>query len=176
MEKITPWIYVSFLWISLFSSAVLGNFLQCPHICSCELKMELSKYLVDCSNLGLTELPSDIPYYTTNLDISGNKITQFTRSTFENLTHVKVLDASKNVIQHMDIRSFTKTKALKRLNLSGNRLRTAAFPNGLFKPLQKRLKELDITQNLYNDTYPDESLQDLQSLRILKMDCINGKL
>ena len=178
MGKIIPWIYLSCLWTVIFSKMISGHFLQCPRNCTCQLTMEQSEYLVDCSNRGLIEMPSNVPFYTTNLDISGNKLTQFTDSTFDNLTNIKVLDASQNILQHIEILTFNRTKKLERLNLAGNKLRAASFLRGLFKPLAKSLKQLDISRNLENrgnETYPDESLQDLTGLRILKMDCLNGK-
>ena len=73
--------------------------------------------------------------------------------------------------------SFKGLRHLKVLNISSNLLDDAdSFPKGLFQPLSSSLVELDIRHNLIYKNYPDNVIKDLISLRILKLDCVNGKI
>ena len=166
--------YVQFILIVVLPNVISG---QCPAKCTC-LKIAKAEYFVDCSNRNFKEIPANIPVYTTNFDISGNRIKNFTNSTFHTLGKMKILDASRNLLEYMGMGTFKETQKLKTLNLSGNKLRKDSFVKGLFEPLKHSLRELDISHNLKNtenDIYPEECLQDLANLKILKMDCLNGK-
>ncbi len=166
--------HVQFILITTLSTIISG---QCPENCTCS-KMGKLGYFVDCSNRGLKEIPTNIPFYTTNLDISRNLIKNFTNSTFYNLKNMTALDASKNILEDMEIGTFHRTRKLKTVNLSENQLEQESFLKGLFAPLKQSLQELDISRNPQiseNNCYPDESLGDLANLEILSMDCLNGE-
>ena len=72
--------------------------------------------------------------------------------------------------------SFEGLTKLKVLNISSNLLSDGSLPDGLFQPLSASLLELDLMNNLMYKKYPDEAIIDLISLRILKLDCVNGKV
>ena len=73
--------------------------------------------------------------------------------------------------------AFKGLTQLKVLNMSSNLLSDGgSLPEGLFQPLSSSLLELDLRHNLMYKKYPDEAIKDLISLKILKLDCINGKV
>ncbi|KAM4650381.1 leucine-rich repeats and immunoglobulin-like domains protein 1 [Discoglossus pictus] len=133
----------------------------CPSTCTC------TQDLVDCSNLGLTALPPDLPPGTTHLNLSFNKLTEIDPAVFEELEKLREVQlgynaltaipslgsASASVISlslhHNKIRSFEPDQlktftALETLDLSSNEVqdvRRGSFPPGL------RIKELHLGSN-----------------------------
>jgi len=78
-----------------FLSFVLKATKSCPDECECHIGRNIIKrngIFLDCSNRNLTRLPDNIPSNVISLDISHNKLTQFSFS-----------DAMKNYIFHLNI-------------------------------------------------------------------------
>ncbi len=173
---------IQIFYVIFHLSKLTAALLKCPSVgskeCACKSGTKQNEIVVDCSNLELNEIPHDIPASTTHLDVSGNSLKTFTNKTFSSLRHLKILDASNNLLQKLDVDTFKLTSKLQSLNLARNQLKwNNSFPAGLFKPIQESLLHLDISQNLdnLNATYPDEALADLTKLQVLKMDCLSGK-
>uniref|UniRef100_A0A0M3HND7 Protein slit n=1 Tax=Ascaris lumbricoides TaxID=6252 RepID=A0A0M3HND7_ASCLU len=94
----------------------------CPVECSCHGS------IVDCSKRGLTEFPSNIPLFTTELHMSHNKISSIRNSAnFRRLTNLKKLDLSENRLRHFSASQLGESSStLQTLNLSNNSIRCIA--------------------------------------------------
>ena len=131
----------------------------------------------DYSNKNLTSVPQIIPSFVTYLVLSHNLLTEIKYGDFNRMINLTYLDISNNRINMLNKMSFKGLTRLKVLNISSNLLRdNGSIPGGLFQPLSLSLLELDLRYNLMYKKYPDESIEDLISLRTLNLDCVNGKL
>ncbi|XP_053576664.1 leucine-rich repeats and immunoglobulin-like domains protein 1 [Bombina bombina] len=132
----------------------------CPLPCTC------TDNLVDCSNLGLTDLP-DLPAWTTHLNLSFNKLTEINPDVFQELHNLREVQvgynaltaipsmgsSSSNIISlsmhHNKIRTIEQSQlksyvALEALDLSSNEIteiRKGSFPQDL------QIKELHLGNN-----------------------------
>ena len=123
----------------------------------------------------LTSVPRTIPVFATQLILSHNLLTAIKYGDFNRMINLTYLDISNNRIKVLNKMSFKGLTQLKVLNISANNLSDGSLPEGLFQPLSLSLLELDVRYNLVYKRYPDEAIKDLISLRILKLDCVNGK-
>nr|XP_017524374.1 leucine-rich repeat-containing G-protein coupled receptor 5 isoform X2 [Manis javanica] len=127
----------------------------CPARCQCEPdgRMLLK---VDCSDLGLSELPSNLSVFTSYLDLSMNNISQLPPNPQHSLRFLEELRLAGNALTYIPKGAFTGLYSLKVLMLQNNHL----------------------TQ------VPTEALQNLRSLQSLRLDanhisyvppsCFNG--
>ena len=130
----------------------------------------------DFSHKNLTSVLWIIPAFATHLSLSHNLLTEIKYGDFNRMINLTYLDISNNRINMFNKMSFKGLKQLKVLNISSNLLRNdGSLPGGLFQPLSLSLQELDLRHNLMYKIYPEEAIKDLISLRILKLDCVNGK-
>uniref|UniRef100_A0A8C4X010 Decorin n=1 Tax=Eptatretus burgeri TaxID=7764 RepID=A0A8C4X010_EPTBU len=88
----------------------------CPFGCQC------GRRVVQCSDLGLSEVPADIPKDTTLLDLQGNKITEIKDDAFKGLHHLQILILVNNKIVRIHARALVPLVSLQRLHLSRNNL------------------------------------------------------
>ena len=130
----------------------------------------------DFSNRNLTSVPQINPGFITRLVLSHNLLTAIKYGDFNRIVNLTYLDISNNRIKMLNKMSFKGLTQLKVLNISSNLLNDGSLPEGLFQPLSSYLLELDLRHNLMYKKYPDEAIKDLISLRILKFDCVNGKV
>ncbi|KAE9412961.1 hypothetical protein Angca_004648, partial [Angiostrongylus cantonensis] len=90
----------------------------CPQQCECQ------GTIVDCSNKGLTEVPSEVPQFATELNLSNNKITSISSSSgLHRLQNLVKLDLSSNRITNVEDSSLTNIPSLRELDFSYNELR-----------------------------------------------------
>ncbi|CAK6443183.1 unnamed protein product [Pipistrellus nathusii] len=113
----------------------------CPAHCQCEPDGRML-LRVDCSDLGLSELPANLSVFTSYLDLSMNNISQLPPSPLHSL------------------------RFLEELRLAGNAL--TSIPRGAFAGLYS-LKVL-MLQNNHLRQVPTEALQNLRSLQSLRLD------
>ncbi|KAJ8002747.1 hypothetical protein DPEC_G00162160 [Dallia pectoralis] len=119
-------------------SAVLDA--DCPSVCTCADDSMLLR--VDCVELGLLQLPSNLSLFTYYLDLSMNNITLLPRGALSNMPF------------------------LQELRLAGNRL--TDIPGGAFVGLFN-LKVL-MLQNNHLRRVPSEAIENLRNLRSLRLD------
>ncbi|XP_062989877.1 decorin [Elgaria multicarinata webbii] len=111
----------------------------CPFRCQCHLRV------VQCSDLGLTQVPKDLPSDTTLLDLQNNKITEIKDGDFKNLKDLHALILVNNKISKISSGAFAPLKKLERLYLSKNNLKE--LPENMPKSLQElRAHENDINK------------------------------
>ena len=135
-----------------------------------------SKENFDFSNRNLTSVPRINPACVTHLVLSYNLLTAIKYGDFNRMINLTYLDISNNRINVLSKMSFKGLTQLKVLNISSNLLNDGSLPEGIFQPLSSSLLELDLRHNLMYKKYPDKAIKDLISLRILKLDCVNGKV
>lgn len=112
---------------------------KCPFRCQCHLRV------VQCSDLGLKEIPADIPDDTTLLDLQNNKITEIKENDFKNLKGLHALILVNNKISVIHAKAFSPLVKLQRLYLSKNVLKD--MPPNMPKSLQElRIHENEITK------------------------------
>ncbi|XP_076841481.1 biglycan a [Brachyhypopomus gauderio] len=88
----------------------------CPFGCVCQLRV------VQCSDLGLTHVPYDIPPDTLLLDLQCNRITEIREGDFKGLTNLYALVLRNNQISRVHPQSFHTLKHLQKLYMSHNLL------------------------------------------------------
>ncbi|XP_048463477.1 leucine-rich repeat and transmembrane domain-containing protein 2 [Rhincodon typus] len=97
---------------------IVEALLACPTHCSCK------KYEVDCSNLGLVTIPTDIPSNIKFLSLSNNKLSSLQAFTFINFTTLEKLDLSNNFLDQLPANVFDYIRNLTDLNLRNNSIRS----------------------------------------------------
>ncbi|KAJ8386672.1 hypothetical protein AAFF_G00167880 [Aldrovandia affinis] len=112
---------------------------MCPFRCQCHLRV------VQCSDLGLKNVPDKIPSDTTLLDLQNNKISEIRESDFKTLKGLHALILVNNVITTIHPKAFMPLHKLQRLYLSKNLLNE--MPANMPKSLQElRIHENEITK------------------------------
>ncbi|XP_055664503.1 leucine-rich repeat-containing G-protein coupled receptor 5 isoform X2 [Falco biarmicus] len=126
----------------------------CPAPCRCEQEGVLVR--ADCSDLGLTAVPTNLSVFTSYLDLSMNNITKLPSNPVHNLRFLEELRLAGNGLTYIPKGAFAGLFSLKVLMLQNNQLRQV----------------------------PTEALQNLRSLQSLRLDanhinyvppnCFNG--
>ncbi|XP_035994291.1 biglycan b [Fundulus heteroclitus] len=90
----------------------------CPFGCHCQYRV------VQCSDLGLTEVPRNIPPDTKLLDLQNNRITELKENDFKGLTNLYALSVRNNKISKVHPKAFAPLKHMQKLYFSKNLLTT----------------------------------------------------
>lgn len=90
----------------------------CPFGCRCQLRV------VQCSDLGLSEVPEGIPSDTRFLDLQNNRISELKEHDFKGLTNLYGLSLGNNRISKVHRRAFSPLKNMQKLYFSRNHLTT----------------------------------------------------
>ncbi|KAM8803723.1 leucine-rich repeat-containing G-protein coupled receptor 5 isoform 2-T2 [Rhynchonycteris naso] len=93
----------------------------CPTHCQCELDGRML-LRVDCSDLGLSELPSNLSVFTSYLDLSMNNISQLPPSPLHNLRFLEELRLAGNALTYIPKGAFAGLYSLKVLRLDANHI------------------------------------------------------
>lgn len=157
-EGVTPTPADPRLTLDLFPAARSPGpaFPTCPFGCQCHIRV------VQCSDLGLKEVPADIPDDTRLLDLQNNKITQIKEKDFQNLHKLYALYLVNNKISKVHPKAFQKLPSIQKLYLSKNAL--VEIP----KNLPKSLVELRIHDNRIKRV-PKEAFRGLKSMNCIEM-------
>ncbi|KAM9707729.1 leucine-rich repeat, immunoglobulin-like domain and transmembrane domain-containing protein 3 [Menidia menidia] len=145
-----------------------GEALPCPALCECSYGSgggaELR--LVQCSDPGISAVPINVPATTTKLRLEKTPISRVPRAAFYNLSELRFLWLTYNLIASVHPSSFLNLKALRELRLDGNLL--GVFPWEGLRDMP-RLRTLGLHNNrlsslpahaalfLHNVTYLDLS-------------------
>ena len=150
--------------------------------CACSWTPSSGLFMTNCSNAGLTSIPKNISSLTHYLLLVGNDFEMIKNNSFPNLVNLVWLDLSNSQIYRIESGAFLKLQTLGVLLLRDNHLceKRNSYAEGVFDILGKELKILDIRGNLKNvspkmRSYPGKALSALQSLDILKLDCVWGR-
>ncbi|XP_012672146.1 biglycan b [Clupea harengus] len=111
------------------------GFPTCPFGCQCRLRV------VQCSDLGLVEVPKSIPTDTKLLDLQNNRITEIKENDFKGLSNLYALSLVHNKLSKIHPRAFAPLRHLQKLYISHNLLPSVP------KNLPPSLVELRIHDN-----------------------------
>ncbi|KAM6232630.1 leucine-rich repeat-containing G-protein coupled receptor 6 isoform 2-T2 [Spheniscus humboldti] len=137
---------------------------SCPPHCHCEEDGIMLS--VDCSELGLSEVPANLSPLTAYLDLSMNNISQLQPSTLRHLRFLEELRLSGNQISRIPGEAFSGLYSLKILMLQNNQL--SSIPAEALRDLPN-LQSLRLDANLIS-VVPEKSFEGLLSLRHLWLD------
>ncbi|XP_028848648.1 biglycan b [Denticeps clupeoides] len=128
----------------------------CPFGCHCH------RHVVQCSDLGLTAVPKNIPTDTKLLDLQNNRITELPEDSFKGLSNLYALVLVNNKISKVNPRTFVPLRHLQKLYFSRNLL--TAVP----KNLPSSLVELRIHENRIKKV-PEGAFNGLGSMNCIEM-------
>ncbi|XP_057403755.1 asporin isoform X2 [Balaenoptera acutorostrata] len=131
-------------------------FPTCPFGCQCYSRV------VHCSDLGLSSVPSNIPFDTRMVDLQNNKIMEIKENDFKGLISLYALILNNNKLTKIHPKAFLTTKKLRRLYLSHNQL--SEIPLNL----PKSLAELRIHDNKVKKIQK-ETFKGMNSLHVLEL-------
>uniref|UniRef100_A0A671S780 Slit homolog 1 protein-like n=1 Tax=Sinocyclocheilus anshuiensis TaxID=1608454 RepID=A0A671S780_9TELE len=97
----------------------------CPEQCTC------LDTVVRCSNKHLLALPRGVPRSVTELDLSNNKISSLSNSSFANMTQLTTLILSYNALRCIPALVFGGLSSLRLLSLHGNNI--SELHQGVFR-------------------------------------------
>ncbi|XP_068020764.1 leucine-rich repeat-containing G-protein coupled receptor 6 isoform X2 [Melanerpes formicivorus] len=137
---------------------------SCPPQCHCEEDGIMLS--VDCSELGLSEVPADLSPLTAYLDLSMNNISQLQPRSLRHLRFLEELRLSGNQICRIPGEAFSGLYSLKILMLQNNQL--SRIPAEALRDLPN-LQSLRLDANLIS-VVPEKSFEGLLSLRHLWLD------
>ncbi|XP_030075099.1 trophoblast glycoprotein-like [Microcaecilia unicolor] len=130
------------LFLLFFSSPTCCQL--CPVSCECS---EAAR-TVKCVQRDLERVPTDIPGYTRNLFITGNRISRVATGALRGLPNLVTLSLANNRINTLEMQAFSSLANLRYLDLSNNILTTihpSAFSIG-----NNSIQELNLSHSLYN--------------------------
>ncbi|XP_029681255.1 leucine-rich repeat-containing G-protein coupled receptor 5 [Takifugu rubripes] len=136
----------------------------CPGRCRCEAVGLLHR--VDCSDLGLREVPANLSVFTSYLDLSMNNLTVVSGDGLSTLHFLEELRLAGNHLSIIPRGAFSGLLNLKLLMLQNNNL--TSVPAEAFNDLQN-LQSLRLDANHISDV-PAGSFSGLRSLRHLWLD------
>lgn len=117
----------------------------CPAGCSCYSSSDfMSTHFVQCSNRGLTELPSNIPALTTEISVDGNNISEIYSRSFVGLIYLRIIHLDHSGITTLANFSFIGLSQLRVLYLNNNNI--LSITDGVFARLWN-LTELHLEYN-----------------------------
>lgn len=128
----------------------------CPTACVCNIEGDSDKYVVDCSNAELTQLPTPLDSKITEINLHNNKLTEIPQAISE-LKKLKILNVNNNEIMDIKPGSISELPELISLKLGNNRL--IEYPTDLKNSFGlTKLEELDLGGNdmrtvLTSDTF-----------------------
>ncbi|XP_041833471.1 leucine-rich repeat-containing G-protein coupled receptor 5-like isoform X2 [Melanotaenia boesemani] len=159
----------------------------CPSRCRCEVDGLLHR--VDCSDLGLREIPSNLSVFTSYLDLSmnnltvmssgalsnlhfleelrlaGNDLTFIPKGAFSGLYNLKVLMLQNNQLTSVPAEAFNNLHNLQSLRLDANHI--SSVPSGCFSGLRS-LRHLWLDDNSLTEV-PVEALSELPALQAMTL-------
>uniref|UniRef100_A0A8V0YGQ0 Leucine rich repeats and transmembrane domains 2 n=1 Tax=Gallus gallus TaxID=9031 RepID=A0A8V0YGQ0_CHICK len=145
-------------WLSLCAAE---SFFACPSSCKCNSGI----LEVDCSGLGLSSIPSDIPTNTRTFLFLNNKLSILPGPVFSNLSALQRLDLSNNFLDQLPQNIFSDLGNLTELQLRNNSIR--ALDKDLLQHTAL-LRQLDLSINGLAQI-PSGIFDDLPALRSLSL-------
>ena len=141
-----------------------GRKVVCPKHCRCTYCQDRTTCTVDCSNMGLREIP-ELPETSTKIYLQNNHIKDVPCTKLKYLKNLKELYLSQNGNIKLFNCSFSNVTSLERLSLVTCNL--TSLPVGIFHSL-RYLVALDVSENIVSnlDTQPFINMQGLLSLNL----------
>ncbi|XP_044050005.1 leucine-rich repeat-containing G-protein coupled receptor 5-like [Siniperca chuatsi] len=149
-------------WVGVVEGGRVNS--NCPAVCRCEGVGMLQR--VDCVDVGLRSVPSNLSSFTSSLDVSMNQLSELPAHVFSSLHHLHELRLAGNTLTKISRDVFTGLVGLKLLTLQNNHLKTV--PSEALENL-KNLHSLRLDANFIS-RLPASSFKGLASLRYLWLD------
>lgn len=144
--------------------------MTCPTNCTCFHDQSWNSNVVECTAVGYTDMPTNIPMDTTELYIDGNSLNELSGHSFIGRKNLRVLYANNSNIQVVYNTTFLGVRKLTVLHLENNRI--GRFLGSEFAPLES-LRELYLQNNRI--TFIDNrTFGELRKLEVLRLD--NNKM
>uniref|UniRef100_A0A3Q3XCC1 LRRNT domain-containing protein n=1 Tax=Mola mola TaxID=94237 RepID=A0A3Q3XCC1_MOLML len=158
------------LLLLLLLLAVVPSCHGCPDKCLC------FSQTVKCQNQDLDAIPHSLPSHIKSLFVTGNNIPPVDAKVFDNLPNLVRLDLSNNRIQNFSERAFPHNNTLRVLNLSRsfhNYFFTDGVLNGLLSGNLIQLTVLDLSSN--DILFPPENVS-ASLLRLVSLNLQNSSI
>ncbi|GBP34877.1 Toll-like receptor 6 [Eumeta japonica] len=136
--------------------------MTCPEGCSCFHDSNWNSNVIDCSNVGYTEIPEKIPMDATELYLDGNDFGVLSSHLFIGKKKLHKLYLNNSNINSIDNDTFNGLHSLNILHLENNHL--TELSGGEFSQT-KHLRELYLNDNLLSNV-SNQTFENLSSLRI----------
>eukprot|EP00096_Caligus_rogercresseyi_P013821 TRINITY_DN6421_c0_g1_i2.p1 TRINITY_DN6421_c0_g1~~TRINITY_DN6421_c0_g1_i2.p1 ORF type:complete len:1396 (-),score=344.95 TRINITY_DN6421_c0_g1_i2:865-5052(-) len=144
-----------------------SNFAHCPLNVDCPQECFCEGSIVDCSRRQLKDIPANIPTSTTKLLLNDNLITRIPAlGLFNRLPNLKILDASRNMIDSIEEGAFEGATSIIEISLAENLI--SEVSNKLFYGLIN-LQTLSLYSNKISSVTPGafDPLSKLSSLNLI---------
>ncbi|XP_076101991.1 slit homolog 2 protein-like isoform X2 [Mytilus galloprovincialis] len=132
---------------------------RCPSKCRC------MEGVVDCRDLGLTAIPTNLPEDTIEIRMEQNHIVHIPSGAFSDMKRLRRIDLSNNQISKIDSDAFAGQLFLNSLVLYGNKI--VDLPHGVFNGLSS-LQLLLLNANKIKCIRKD-AFKDLYNLNLLSL-------
>ncbi|CAG9562587.1 unnamed protein product [Danaus chrysippus] len=139
--------------------------MTCPEGCSCFHDSNWNSNVIDCSNVGYTEIPEKIPMDATELYLDGNDFGTLGSHLFIGKKKLHKLYLNNSNIATMDNDTFNGLHSLNVLHLENNHLTELA--GGEFSQT-KHLRELYLNDNFLTSV-GNSTFENLSSLRVVHL-------
>uniref|UniRef100_A0A3B3QM63 Leucine rich repeat containing G protein-coupled receptor 5 n=1 Tax=Paramormyrops kingsleyae TaxID=1676925 RepID=A0A3B3QM63_9TELE len=136
---------------------------DCPSRCHCEEDGMLLR--VDCSDLGLSAVPTNLSVFTSYLRLAGNDLTHITKGAFLGLYNLKVLMLQNNHLRQVPSEALQNLRYLQSLRLDANHIYNV--PPKCFEGLVS-LRHLWLDDNALTEV-PVQALSGLPSLQAMTL-------
>ncbi|KAM9071750.1 leucine-rich repeat-containing G-protein coupled receptor 5 isoform 3-T3 [Megaptera novaeangliae] len=136
----------------------------CPAHCQCEPDGRML-LRVDCSDLGLSELPSNLSVFTSYLRLAGNALTYIPKGAFAGLYSLKVLMLQNNHLRQVPTEALQNLRSLQSLRLDANHI--SSVPPSCFSGLYS-LRHLWLDDNALTEI-PVQALRSLSALQAMTL-------
>ncbi|XP_034500014.1 leucine-rich repeat-containing G-protein coupled receptor 5 isoform X3 [Ailuropoda melanoleuca] len=136
----------------------------CPAHCQCEPDGRML-LRVDCSDLGLSELPSNLSVFTSYLDLSMNNISQLPPNPLYSLRFLEELRLAGNALTYIPKGAFAGLYSLKVLRLDANHI--SYVPPSCFSGLHS-LRHLWLDDNALTEI-PVQAFRSLSALQAMTL-------
>ncbi|XP_019310649.2 leucine-rich repeat-containing G-protein coupled receptor 5 isoform X3 [Panthera pardus] len=136
----------------------------CPAHCQCEPDGRML-LRVDCSDLGLSELPSNLSVFTSYLDLSMNNISQLPPSPLHSLRFLEEFMLQNNHLRQVPAGALQNLRSLQSLRLDANHI--SYVPPSCFSGLHS-LRHLWLDDNALTEI-PVQAFRSLSALQAMTL-------
>ncbi|XP_044211834.1 leucine-rich repeat-containing G-protein coupled receptor 5-like isoform X1 [Thunnus albacares] len=140
-----------------------GSSRDCPPPCRCEGDGMLQR--VDCVDVSLRDVPSNLSSFTSSLRLAGNNLTVIPKDAFTGLIGLRELTLQNNHLKRVPSEAFENLRNLRSLRLDANFI--SRLPAASFKGLSS-LRHLWLDDNVLTEV-PVVALSDLTQLQALTL-------
>uniref|UniRef100_A0A8D2JQB7 Leucine rich repeat containing G protein-coupled receptor 5 n=1 Tax=Sciurus vulgaris TaxID=55149 RepID=A0A8D2JQB7_SCIVU len=136
----------------------------CPTHCHCEPDGRML-LRVDCSDLGLSELPSNLSVFTSYLDLSMNNISRLPPGSLHSLRFLEELMLQNNQLRQVPTEALQNLRSLQSLRLDANHI--SYVPPSCFSGLHS-LRHLWLDDNALTEI-PVQAFRSLSALQAMTL-------